>query len=104
MERTVKLIYRLSDAGRKASILTGGDGRQEQVVEVPITEELMSLTHVHTAGDIAPIYVGFHVGFGSCVAHLDQLVFVPTDGLRSLLSRSMVTKMFALNENSPPIN
>lgn len=31
----VKILYRLSDAGQRASLLSGGDGRAAQIVEVP---------------------------------------------------------------------
>ena len=45
-----KIRYYLSEAGRKASLLTGGDGKQEQVVEADITPALLALANVGADG------------------------------------------------------
>lgn len=52
----VKIVYRLSEAGRRASLLAGGDGRELQIVQVEATPELLALATVRPDGT-AWIYV-----------------------------------------------
>ncbi len=46
----VTAVFRLSEAGRKASLLTGGNGRrrQQMVFQIPVTR--MHLVHVNDGG------------------------------------------------------
>lgn len=50
---TIKITYDLSENGRRASLLAGGDGREHQVVEVPATPELLAIAHIATDGSAA---------------------------------------------------
>jgi len=47
---TVQIRYRLSEAGRRASLIAGGDGRDGQTVDVPATQELIALAEVSADG------------------------------------------------------
>lgn len=47
----VKIIYSLSEKGRKASLLAGGDGNAEQIIESPATKELLELARVKDNGE-----------------------------------------------------
>lgn len=38
---SIRIAYTLSDKGQKASLLSGGDGKRLQIVEVPATAELL---------------------------------------------------------------
>lgn len=44
--------YLLSEKGRKASVLTGGNGKQNQSYVVPVTPELLTIASVSPQGDI----------------------------------------------------
>src|SRR5262245_11313719 len=50
--RTLPVLaeYRLSEAGRKASLLTGGDGRSEQRLKVAVAVTRLHLVHVDGHG------------------------------------------------------
>jgi hypothetical protein len=58
MEKTAKLQYLLSEAGRKASLLAGGDGKEIQVITTEITPAIIELATVDTKGEVA-----LHVGY-----------------------------------------
>lgn len=47
---TITLVYRLDEAGRKACLLAGGDGRAIQCVNLPLTPELLALACVYPSG------------------------------------------------------
>jgi hypothetical protein len=47
---TIKISYDLSENGRRASLLAGGDGREHQTVEVPATPELLAIASIATDG------------------------------------------------------
>jgi hypothetical protein len=47
---SVTADYRLSEAGRKASLLAGGDGRTEQRVKIPVPLTRLHLVHVDGNG------------------------------------------------------
>jgi len=53
---TVQIRYRLSESGRRASLLAGGDGRDRQCVEVPATQELIAISEVSSEG-VARIFL-----------------------------------------------
>lgn len=55
IEKTIDLIYYLSPTGQKASLLSGGSGAKEQIVTVPLTEELLNWTTINADGTIQPI-------------------------------------------------
>jgi len=46
----VKIVYTLSETGRKLSLLTGGNGRRFQFVRLPVTKELLDLATVTETG------------------------------------------------------
>src|SRR3954471_2936700 len=50
--RTLSVLaeYRLSEAGRKASLLTGGDGRTEQRLKIAVPLTRLHLVHVDGNG------------------------------------------------------
>lgn len=50
--KTAKIYYLLSEAGRKQSLLQGGDGREEQVIEASTTPQLLELATVGGNGDV----------------------------------------------------
>ncbi len=56
----IEVVYTLSEAGRKLSILTGGNGRRFQFVIVPATEELLRLATVTETGE-AYIFLNPHI-------------------------------------------
>lgn len=47
---TITIRYQLSEAGRRASLLAGGDGRAIQEAHVPLTPELLAIAHVREDG------------------------------------------------------
>ena len=56
---TVKAIFLLSDSGRKASLLAGGDGREAQAIDVDVPANRLHLVVVDPDGN--PILVDQHV-------------------------------------------
>jgi hypothetical protein len=58
---TVTIKYKLSETGRKAHLLAGGNGKQAQSVEVTLTPELLAIADVDTEGR-ASITVGQFAG------------------------------------------
>ena len=46
----VKITYQLSEKGRKASLLAGWDGKQEQIIEADITPELLERASIFNDG------------------------------------------------------
>lgn len=52
MTKTATITYLLNEAGRKASILAGGDGQEKQILEVPVTPELLELAYVQQDGSV----------------------------------------------------
>jgi hypothetical protein len=50
MTKKVRIEYLLSEAGRKKSLLTGGDGKEKQVMETDITPELLERATVYQDG------------------------------------------------------
>ena len=69
MEKKVQITYLLSQAGRKASVLAGGDGKETQTVEADVTPELLDLAHVNREGKIildltGKIVVDIEIGSG----------------------------------------
>jgi hypothetical protein len=58
-QNTVAIVYRLNAEGRKASLLTGGDGKELQVIRVPVTPELLALAEVREDGSAWIYATGF---------------------------------------------
>ncbi len=58
MEKTAKVFYLLSEAGRKASLLQGGDGKELQVIEPPVTPKIIELATVSSDGEVY-LYIGY---------------------------------------------
>jgi len=56
----VKIVYTLSETGRKLSLLTGGNGRRFQFVRLPVTKELLDLATVTETGE-AFIFLTPHI-------------------------------------------
>lgn len=52
MEKKATIKYYLSEAGRKAAILAGGDGKQKQIITTDVTPEILSLANVDVNGDV----------------------------------------------------
>lgn len=52
MEKKATIIYNLTEGGRKANLLAGGDGKRRQEVLADITPELLELAHVGTDGEV----------------------------------------------------
>lgn len=50
--KKVRIKYLLSEKGRKASLLAGGDGKEKQTVYAPLTPELVELGTVHSDGSV----------------------------------------------------
>lgn len=46
----VEVTYTLTEAGQKASLLTGGDGKREQKIKIEATPELLAIAHVRHDG------------------------------------------------------
>jgi hypothetical protein len=63
MEKKAKVEYLLSEAGRKKSLLAGGDGKELQVVEADITPEIINLAKVDGEGNVK-----LKVGFLGCTS------------------------------------
>jgi hypothetical protein len=49
-QKSVKIAYRLTEAGRRACLLAGGDGKEVQIAEVPLSSALLELATVRTDG------------------------------------------------------
>lgn len=55
-QRTMRIAYCLNEAGRRASLLAGGNGKELQISEVPLSAALLELAAVREDGS-AWIYV-----------------------------------------------
>jgi hypothetical protein len=64
MEKKAKVEYLLSEAGRKKSLLAGGDGKQHQVIETDATAEIIALAEVDNEGNVT-LKIGFESLSGS---------------------------------------
>ena len=51
MSREISITYHLSEEGRKKSLLLGGDGKKEQVIEADLSPELLSRAYVREDGN-----------------------------------------------------
>lgn len=51
MEKKVRIEYLLSEAGRKKSLISGGDGKGKQAVDVDLTAEAVELASVDYSGN-----------------------------------------------------
>lgn len=49
--KKVRIEYLLSEEGRKKSLLSGGDGKAEQVIEAPLTPEALEISKVDVNGN-----------------------------------------------------
>jgi len=49
--KKVRIEYLLSEEGRKKSLLAGGDGKAEQVIEAPLTPEALEISKVDVNGN-----------------------------------------------------
>ena len=58
MSKLCKIMYLLSEEGRKASLLGGGDGKEIQCITTDINEDVLKLARVTTDGE-AYITIGF---------------------------------------------
>lgn len=47
---TVKMIYKLTENGQRASLLAGGNGKPMQVVEIPATPETLAIARIKSDG------------------------------------------------------
>src|SRR5512137_2712931 len=47
---TVRVIYKLNEIGRKASLLAAGNGKRVQIVDVEATPDLLALSEVDAEG------------------------------------------------------
>ena len=56
----IKISYALSEVGRRASLLAGGDGRRDQSVSVEATSELLALASVAADGTASVYLAGQH--------------------------------------------
>lgn len=54
----ITVMYLLNEEGRKKSLLSGGDGKHVQVIETPVTEELLNLASVDKNGN-AVVKIGY---------------------------------------------
>jgi flagellar biosynthesis GTPase FlhF len=57
-DKKARIEYLLSEAGRKKSLLAGGDGKQHQVIETDATPEIIALADVDSEGNVK-LQVGF---------------------------------------------
>ncbi len=57
-EKTARILYLLSEEGRKKSLLSGGNGKATQDIETEITPEILSLASVDSDGNTL-LQVGF---------------------------------------------
>ena len=58
MSKLCKVMYLLSEEGRKASLLSGGDGKEMQCITTDINEDILKLARVTTDGEVY-ITIGF---------------------------------------------
>lgn len=61
-----KVIYLLSEAGKKNSLIKGGDGREKQVIEIEATPEIIELATVNEAGKM-------YLGIGCIVNSIGEI-------------------------------
>lgn len=52
MEKKATIKYLLSEEGRKNSLLNGGDGKMQQVLEIEISERVIKLAEVDNEGNV----------------------------------------------------
>jgi hypothetical protein len=50
--KMVKVVYGLSEAGRKENILRGGNGKEIQYINIPANEQLIRLSKVDSEGNV----------------------------------------------------
>jgi hypothetical protein len=84
--KTAKVYYLLSEAGRKQSLLQGGDGREEQVIETPVTPELLELTTVDRNGNV------------SLMLGVEFNIFHPSGAPVAIATSMEITTMYELDE------
>ncbi|NPV45246.1 MAG: hypothetical protein HPY70_14930 [Firmicutes bacterium] len=72
MEKKARLEYLLSEAGRKKSLLAGGDGKELQVLEVEVTPEIVNLGRVDSDGNIL-----LEIGFSTYPSDRARGIFSP---------------------------
>lgn len=58
MTKMARIEYLLDEAGRKKSLLAGGDGKQLQIIETPATPAIIELAEVDNSGNVL-LRVGF---------------------------------------------
>ena len=51
MEKKVRIEYLLSEKGRKASLLAGGDGKEKQIVYADLSQQALELATVNSEGN-----------------------------------------------------
>ena len=56
--KKARIEYLLDEAGRKKSLLAGGDGKQLQIIETPATPAIIELAEVDNSGNVL-LRVGF---------------------------------------------
>ena len=59
---TVAISYYLTEAGRRASLLAGGDGKRDQLVYAPVTPELLAVVTVSPDGSVGTRIWSGHTG------------------------------------------
>lgn len=58
MSNMCKILYLLNEEGRKASLLSGGDGNRNQSINTPVTKELLDMAWVDYNGE-AIVKIGY---------------------------------------------
>ena len=66
MEKLARIEYLLNEEGRRKSLLAGGNGKEKQVIEVPVTPEIVELASILPNGDVL-LRIGFGMDGAYCV-------------------------------------
>lgn len=83
---TIKISYLLDENGRRASLASGGDGKQAQAVVVPLTPELLAIAQVNPDG--AATYDLSYVGNTFCASYSTPVADVAAEAARVAQARA----------------
>jgi len=85
---TIKIAYKLNENGRRASLLAGGNGQEEQSVDVEATPELMALATVDAGGNASYYLADWGHGFEARRSVRHEALLSPAEAVQQMLAES----------------
>jgi hypothetical protein len=97
---TIKISYKLDETGRRASLLAGGNGREEQTVDVEATPELMALATVDAEGRAGYYLADWGYGFQARRSVRHQAPLAPADAAQQMQAEAVVRAAAVVAEDA----